>query len=274
MNGSAIKILNTFAFIPRYTSDRRGVSVMTDEELRLAKERLMKLWDAYESQEKEMAAAMARISDLEEKEKDKERIISTLRELVDSKDAELRKLEVKGSSLDKETSDCKVRLQETSDLLNLERNRYKKLYLLSQELEVEVDRLSKELETRDRWFRDNLSFFEELPQRMGKRVEMIPSGTSKRPLLNELGDVSEKPRPALAPSVPEKETTFEKVDPKDEAIKKLLEIPGMDENKAKILSDAGYADMEKLKKASPFELVKLDGITPTLARKITDHVKA
>jgi chromosome segregation ATPase len=88
----------------------------------------MKLWDAYESQEKEMAAAMARIRDLEEKEKDKERIISTLRELVDSKDTELRKLEVKGSSLDKETSDFKVRLQETSDLLNLERNRYKRYF--------------------------------------------------------------------------------------------------------------------------------------------------
>jgi len=246
---------------------------MTDDELRLAKERLMKLWDAYESQEKEMAVAKARINELEEKEKDKDRVISTLRELVDAKDAELRKLELKGSSLDKETVDCKTRLQETSDLLNLEKNRYKKLYLLSQELELEVDRLGKEVEARDRWFRDNLSFLEEFPQRMTKRTEMISSAAQKRPMLKELGAPAEKPRPALAPSV-EEVATFEKVDPKDEAMKKLLEIPGIDQKKAKVLSDAGYGDIDKLKKASPFELVKLEGITPTLARKITDHVKA
>ncbi|MGA1819760.1 MAG: helix-hairpin-helix domain-containing protein [Thermoplasmatota archaeon] len=246
---------------------------MTDDELRLAKERLMKLWDAYESQEKEMSAATARIRELEEKEKDKERVISTLRELVDAKDAELRKLELRGSSLDKETVDCRTRLQETTDLLNLEKNRYKKLYLLSQELELEVDRLGKEVEARDRWFRDNLSFLEEFPQRMNKRMEMISSAAVKRPLLKELGAATDKPRPALAPSV-EEVATFEKVDPKDEAMKKLLEIPGIDQKKAKILSDAGYGDMNKLKKASPFELVKLEGITPTLARKITDHVKA
>ena len=81
----------------------------------------MKLWDAYEAQEKEMAAALARIKDLEEKEKDKDRVISTLRELVDSKDAELRKLEVKGTSLDKESNDYKERLQEVTESLNLER---------------------------------------------------------------------------------------------------------------------------------------------------------
>jgi hypothetical protein len=247
---------------------------MSEDELRLAKERLMKLWDAYESQEKEMAAAQVRIKDLEEKEKDKERVIATLRELVDSKDTELRKLEVKGSSLDKESADYKERLHEVSESLNLERNRYKKLYIITQELEKDVEKLTRELETRDRWFRDNMSFFEELPGRMGKRVDMIPSSDQKRSILEELGSPSEKPKPKLAPAPSKEEATFEKVDPGEEAMKELLGIPGVDEEKAKALMDAGYGDMEKLKGASPFELVKLEGITPTLARKITDHVKA
>ena len=181
---------------------------MTDDELRLAKERLMKLWDAYESQEKEMAAALARIKDLEEKEKDKERVISTLRELVDSKDAELRKFEIKGSSLDKETSEYKERLQEVTESLNMERSRYKKLYVITQELEGGVDTLTKELESRDRWFRDNLSFFDELPHRMGKRIDMIEGGTKKRSVLEELGAPSEKPRPKLAPAATKEEATF------------------------------------------------------------------
>lgn len=247
---------------------------MTDDELRLAKERLMKLWDAYESQEKEMAATLARIRDLEEKEMDKDRVISTLRELVDSKDTELRKLEVKESSLDKESSDYKERLQEVTESLNLERSRYKKLYIITQELEGDVEKVTKELESRDRWFRDNLSFFEELPQRMGKRMDMIPGGENRRSILEELGEPSEKPRPKLAPAKPKEEAKFEKVDPKQEIMKALLSIPGIDEEKASVLVGAGYGDLSKLKGASPFELVNLDGITPTLARKITDHVKA
>ncbi|MBN1540327.1 MAG: hypothetical protein JW939_09305 [Candidatus Thermoplasmatota archaeon] len=246
---------------------------MTDDELKLAKERLMKLWDAYESLEKEMAAAMARIRELEEKERDKERTISTLRELVDAKDSELRKLEVRGSSLDKETSECRMRLQETSDLLNLEKNRYKKLYLLSRELEIEVERLNKEVEARDRWYRDNLAFFEELPQRLGKRLEMISDRVPRERLIREQGDGMDGPGQTLAPSRRE-EATFEKIDPRDETLRRLLEVPGMDETKARTITEAGFSDIEKLKNVSPFELVKLEGITPTLARKIADHVKA
>ncbi|MFW3147022.1 MAG: helix-hairpin-helix domain-containing protein [Thermoplasmatota archaeon] len=245
---------------------------MTDDELRLAKERLMKLWDAYEVQEKEMAAALAKVKDLEEKGKDKERVIETLRELVDQKDSELRKLELKGSSLDKETSDFRSRITELSESLNMERSRYKKLFVITQEMERDVERLTDEVEARDRWFRDNLSFFEEFPARVNKRVEMINRAGSPRSRLEELGPSEERPRPSLAPSV--EETTFQKIDPNEEAMKNLLNLPGVDQEKAKILLEAGYGDMDKLRKASPFELVKLDGITPTLARKITDHVKA
>jgi hypothetical protein len=200
-------------------------------------------------------------------------VISTLRELVDAKDDELSKLEVKGNSLDKESKEYKERLKETTDSLALERSRYKKLYVLTQDLESEVDRLTKELDVRDRWFRDNMSFFEELPSRVGKRLDMIPKSGSKRSLLEELGEPAERKRPQLAP-VSDENATFEKVDPAKEVLKDLMALPGMDETKAKVLVDAGYGNMEKLKAASPFELVKLEGITPTLARKITDHVKS
>ncbi|MFO8050322.1 MAG: helix-hairpin-helix domain-containing protein [Thermoplasmatota archaeon] len=245
---------------------------MTDDELRLAKERLMKLWDAYESQEKEMAAAKARINDLEEKQKDKERVIETLRELVDQKDNELRKQELKVSSLEKETADQKERLEELSNSLNMERSRYKKLFVITQELERDVEDLTKELEGRDRWFRDNLSFFEELPARMGNRLEMVNRKKPVTEKLAALGTPSEKPSPSLSPA--EEEKTFEKINPRESSLKVLMELPGVDEEKAQVLYEAGYGDVDKLKGVSPFELVKLEGITPTVARKITDHVKA
>jgi DNA repair exonuclease SbcCD ATPase subunit len=241
---------------------------MTDDDLRLAKERLMKLWDAYESQELELQAAVKKVGSLETRNKDKERVLETLRELVESKDQELRKVEIERSSLDRESTDYRSRLEETSSSLNQEKARYKKLFIITQELEREVDRLTRELEERDRWFRDNMSFFEEFPTRVGKRLGMVSK--PRKSLLEELGD-----KPALPKESGEgAKTTFQRVDPSEEALRSFMDIPGLDEEKAKILVDAGYDSTDKLKGASPFELVKLDGITPTLARKITDHLKA
>ncbi len=242
---------------------------MTDDDIRLAKERLMKLWDAYESQELELQAAVKKLNNLETRNKDKDRVIETLRELIESKDQELGKLEIERSSLERESSDFRNRLEETSVSLNQERARYKKLFIITQELEREVDRLTRELEERDRWFRDNMSFFEEFPTRVGKRLGMVSK--PRKSLLEELGD---KPALPKEENIEAPKATFERVDPREETLKVFMDIPGLDEEKAKVLMDAGYDSEEKLKGASPFELVKIDGITPTLARKITDHMKA
>jgi replicative superfamily II helicase len=64
------------------------------------------------------------------------------------------------------------------------------------------------------------------------------------------------------------------VDPEKEAIERLKAIPGVDEERARTLYTAGYATIDRLKEVSPFELLKLEGMTPTLARKITEHAKA
>ena len=243
---------------------------MTDDDLRLARERLMKLWDAYESQELELQAATRKKDDLSEKQKDKERVIDTLRELVESRDHDLRKLEISTSSLDREASDFRNRLEETVESLNQERGRYRKLFVITQELEREVDRLAKDLDERDRWFRDNMSFFEEFPSRVGKRLSMVSK--PRKTLLEELGETRDTPAlPAEGDKKPK--ATFQRVDPTEEALNDLLDIPGIDEGKAKVLLDAGYNSTGKLKDVSPFELVKLEGITPTIARKITDHLK-
>jgi len=243
---------------------------MTDDDLRIAKERLMKLWDAYESQELELHAAVKKVSDLDSKQKDKERVIETLRELVESKDKELRKNEMNITNIDRESKDFRVRLDDVSESLNMERARYKKLFVITQELEREVDRLTKDLDERDRWFRDNMSFFEEFPTRVGKRMGMVAK--PKKSLLEELGDGKEPSK--LSPASEEEKATFERVDPKEEAMKELTDIPGLDDEKVAILVSAGYDSKDKLKGVSPFELVKLEGITPTIARKITDHLKA
>ncbi len=246
---------------------------MTEDETHLAKDRLMKLWDGYETQNKELNELRVRIGDLEAKEKDKERIIQTLRELVDTKDEEIRKFEIRGASLKNENIDMKNRIEDLSQSLDKERTRYKKLYIISESLEREVDHLKRNIEERDNWYKDNLSFLYELPERLTKRDEMIKRVAGRSSLLDAL-EAPSTDRPALQSHEEEEEATFQRVDPDAENLDELLSLPGIDEEKAQTLIEAGYSGFEKLKGTSPFDLVKLDGITPTIARKITEHVKA
>ncbi len=245
---------------------------MSDSELKQAKERLMKLWDAYETQERELKSAIGRVNDLEERQRDKERVIETLRELAESKDQELRKLELMSSSSGKEVSDLRNRLDEANRQLELERSRFKKLFVLTQELESDVDRLGKELDERDRWFRDNSAMLEQFPSVLGKRLGMVSERPTTQSIESEMPSMV-GPAPAQARSGSER-TTFEKIDPEKEALEHLRSIPGVDDARARTLLLAGYGSMEKLKTVSPFELLKLDGMTPTIARKITEHAKA
>ncbi len=245
---------------------------MGDSELRQAKERLMKLWDAYETQERELKAALGRVSDLEERQRDKDRVIETLRELADSKDQEQRKLELERSSSGKEVSDLRSRLEEANRQLELERGRFKKLFVLTQELESDVDRLGKELDERDRWFKDNSTLLEQFPSVLGKRLGMVSERPTTQSIASEL-PTTMGPAPTSSPSGPER-TTFEKIDPEMEAMDRLRSIPGVDETRARTLLSAGYGSIEKLRAVSPFELLKLEGMTPTVARKITEYAKA
>ena len=252
---------------------------MSDEELRIAKGRLVKLWDAYETLEKENKNNLRTLKELEEKVREKERILSTLRELLDTRDTETRKLEIQKTSLQNQLEDLKVRLEESTMALEKERARYKKLYLITEEMELEAEELKKGIEERDRWFRENLESLSEISTIIKLRGDITQKTRVSRGTDYEL----ERVRPGArdlslddirAESEEEKETTFQRVDGKEEGKKELMGLPGVDSEKAETLIKAGYSSIDKLKDVSPFELVKLDGITPTMARKISEHVKA
>jgi len=252
---------------------------MSDEELRIAKGRLVKLWDAYETLEKENKNNLRTLKELEEKVREKERILSTLRELLDTRDTETRKLEIQKTSLQNQLEDLKVRLEESTMALEKERARYKKLYLITEEMELEAEELKKGIAERDRWFRENLESLSEISTIIKLRGDITQKTRVSRGTDYEL----ERVRPGArdlslddikAESEEEKETTFQRVDGKEEGKKELMGLPGVDREKAETLIKAGYSSIDKLKDVSPFELVKLDGITPTMARKISEHVKA
>ena len=60
--------------------------------------------------------------------------------------------------------------------------------------------------------------------------------------------------------------------PMDEYINFLLLIPGIGANKAKLLVEAGYHNIEELREASFEELAAIKGIGPTLAKNIKAYV--
>jgi len=238
---------------------------MTQDEINQDQRRLLQLWDGYERQEEELKAAKAMLREYENREREKDRIVATLRELMEAKDAELRKFEVSKASVTDKVDDLQQRVHELEETLQVERGRYRKLYYLTEEMEQEVVRLRKAVEDRDNWFKDNLSFLEEMPDRIRRFKEILSRNTLRRSLLDSLAP---EERPV------KEEQVFQKVDPRANTVKEFSSIPGLDEPKAQMLYDAGYTSMDHLRKAEPFDLVKMEGITPTMARKITQYLKA
>ncbi len=242
---------------------------MTGDELAKAKERIMKLWDAYEIQEMEHQTTRVRIKDIEEKTKETEKIIETLREVVSTRDSQNRKLELENITMDNQVRQLKMKVEDLSLTLDGEHAKYSKLFSITQDLERNVDNLTRGMEERDLWFRRNLQSIMDLPQLIRSREEMITEVDKRRSRLPDVEEV--KPSPETEkPETEKEEAKFEKVDESRELINDLLSVPGLDEEKANILIDAGYISKDKLKGASPFDLIKLEGITPTLARKITE----
>jgi chromosome segregation ATPase len=243
---------------------------MTDE-MTQDQKYLMQLWDGYEKLESELTEARSSLKEMEGRDREKERVIATLRELLEAKDSELRKHELGKASATDKVEDLQVRVRELEETLQVERNRYKKLYYLTEEMDQEVARLRKALEERDNWFKDNLSFLEEMPDRIRKWREISARTSVRKTLLDTLAPENER---IAIPPLQKEEPQFQKVDPRSEAIKTFSSLPGMDEARASVLFDAGYTSMDSLKKAEPFDLVKLEGITPTIARKVHQAIHA
>jgi large subunit ribosomal protein L32e len=60
---------------------------------------------------------------------------------------------------------------------------------------------------------------------------------------------------------------------KEQTIKELTNIKGIGKAKAELLIKKGFDSIDKIKKASIDDLIKIDGITETLAKDINNHFK-
>lgn len=143
---------------------------MTDEQ-----KRLVKLWDAYQKQEKEYSDALKKILALDKELREAHKMKKALRQLVEEKNSEIIELEVKNTSLKADLAEALPRLEEKDRTLLESKKRYAKLYALTGELEEELDIAGREIGARDKWFAENLSLLENLHKTLDQRKKMIGS---------------------------------------------------------------------------------------------------
>lgn len=252
---------------------------MADKDIGRDQERLAKLWDAYETQERELDLAMKKISDLENKIKEYDRINSTLKNVVEGRDKEIRELEVKLVGLEEEASRYQPKMDELNRLYKEEKERYAKLFIITEELEEELATAKKELEIRDMWFKNNIGVLSNLSQSIRDR-DMMVKDIKPTTLSIPAPALEKEPEPKEEESI-----TFEKMTSteseqapnsnpvptgpsKPEVINQFTQIEEITAEHADALYSAGYNSMANLKGATTEELAKIEGISPTLARKI------
>jgi len=153
------------------------------------RQRLAKLWDAYEKQEKEMAALKEKMGHLENDLLDRDRIIRSLKDVLEARDRRTRELEIEMTSLRGDKSGWEPRLKALETDLRLERERFAKLFALAEELEEEVKLAKKAIAARDEWYRSHVDVlgdiqramddYDKMMAQLGKQVDMDRAALEK-----------------------------------------------------------------------------------------------
>lgn len=157
-------------------------------------DRLTKLWDAYEIQEKDFEQAKEKIKVLEDVVAEKERIIISLRQVAENRDSEIRDIEVRLSSLERENEGFEPKMKEMDRELKKQRDQFAKLYSLAEELDEELRYTRKEIEIRDEWFRDHINVFSGMCNAIKSRDEIIRETALKKSIASPKSEFTDVER--------------------------------------------------------------------------------
>jgi chromosome segregation ATPase len=144
------------------------------------RERLAKLWDAYEAQEKELSSLKGKVLELEKAVGDKERIVRSLKDVLEARDRENREYEIELTSLRADKTSFEPKLKEVSQNLRVEKERFAKLFGLAEELDEELREARKQIEARDEWFRIHVDVLSNVGKAIEERERLIEAAKSKR----------------------------------------------------------------------------------------------
>lgn len=158
--------------------------VKTAEDLRreflAERERLAKLWDAYEAQEKEVSALKNKITVLEREISEKDRIVNSLKDVLEARDRENRELEIEVTALRGDKASFGPKVSELTKALRVEKERFAKLFQLAEELDEELRVARKEISARDEWFRIHVDQLRGISKAIDERDDLIDAASGKK----------------------------------------------------------------------------------------------
>lgn len=220
-----------------------------ESSLGLEQQRLEKLWDAYEQQEKDLNAALDRINFLEADIETKQTMITSLQELLTERDTKLREMEIERQRQGKVEAEYEPRIKVMEDTMNDQTEKYDRLLSITQEMEDELDLARKSLHARDSWFNLNVSSLESISEVI-KEWRSIQAG--KFPAVGK----------ASGPG-----------GGKAEFVEAVSKIKGLGTIKAENLYDSGFHTIDNLKAASLEDISSVIGFTKLSASKVVTGAK-
>ena len=143
------------------------------EKLEEETDRLLKLYAAYEQQEAELRDTKAEVEVLEKEIVEREIEKESLEALLTEKDARIRDLEMKAGKSSKQVEHLEPELQKMEEKFSREKDRLGKVFSIAEELDNDLRLAVVELQTRDDWYMDHMSLFEDLNKAIKRRYEMI-----------------------------------------------------------------------------------------------------
>jgi len=254
------------------------------------KERLIKLWEAYEKQEKEYNDALKKILAHEKELHRRKNMEKNMRQLMEEKNREITNLQLKTTGIQNDLDELLPRIEQKDAANKASKERYAKLYALTEELEEEMDDAKQQLLARDMWFKKNFENMEGFARSLEERKTLIelvekgelnPSpGTGAE--MEKLADPSEKISPEIkerpkvtfeSKPVGKPEIVEEKEEPlrameKHKAIKMLCQLESLNPTRAQALYNSGFTTPEDIKKAPTAKLLEVDGFDELLIESL------
>ena len=143
------------------------------EQLAMEKERLDKLYVAYQALQSEFDDSKAHIEVLEKEAIDKEIEKDGLEELLNEKDSRIRNLEIESAKAGTRVKHLEPELEKMEEMYTREQARLGRVFDVAEELDEALQTATAELKARDDWYVEHMKIFEDIKKVTETRFEMI-----------------------------------------------------------------------------------------------------
>jgi len=150
-------------------------SVNLEEDLRIANDRLEKLYIAYNESSKLNEELQAIIEVLEKEAVNSEIEKEGIQALLDEKDERLRAMELERAKANKTIEHLEPKLEKTEEMYSREKARLGRVFEVAEELDEALQTATTEMSARDDWYVQHMQLFENLNEAIQTRYEMIDS---------------------------------------------------------------------------------------------------